>query len=311
MKIYKNEIEGKNILATYDKLVAAWGCDVKEYDVSTDYGTTHVIEWGDEKAKPLILFHGVGDDSALMWLFNAKYLGQHYHLYAIDTLGGPGKSRPNENYNKNFDDIRWIDQVLDGLNIEKAFFAGVSNGGYLTQYYTLNRPEKVLKGICISISVPSGKRKGLIPPLFKVFLPEALFPTVKNVEKLIKKLCGKNYDVFTDNKLIMAHYKSLLRGFNNMAMTYHKVRNFSEQEINSIRDKVVYLVGEEDPFQKLGGREALLENRMEVFFYPDAGHGLNHELADEINKKIVEHLAMYFNSTYKLCTKENCVNIFF
>ena len=144
--------------------------------------------------------------------------------------------------------------------------------------------------LCISISVPNGKRKGLIPPLFKIFLPEALFPTDKNVEKLIKKLCGKNYDVFTDNELIMAHYKSLLRGFNNMAMTYHKVRNFSEQEIDSIRDKVVYLVGEEDPFQKLGGREALLENRMNVFFYPDAGHGLNHELSDEINRKIVELL---------------------
>ena len=75
-----------------------------------------------------------------------------------------------------------------------------------------------------------------------------------------------------------------------MAMAFHKVRNFSLQEIDSIRDKVVYLVGEEDPFQKLGGREALLSNNMNVYFYPDAGHGLNHELSDTINKKIVELL---------------------
>ncbi len=290
MKIYKNEKEGKNIIATYDKLLATWDCEFTEYDVSTDYGTTHVIESGKKNAEPLVLFHGVGDDSALMWIYNAKYLGQFYHLYAIDTMGGPGKSRPNENYNKDFDDIRWIDQALSELKIEKAFFAGVSNGGYLTQYYALNRPEKVLKGICISISAPNGKRKGLLPPLIKVFLPEALFPTDKNVEKLIKKLCGKNYEIFTGNELIMSHYKSLLRGFNNMAMAFHKVRNFSKQEIDSIRDKVVYLVGEEDPFQKLGGREALLDNKMNAYFYPDAGHGLNHELSDEINRKIVELL---------------------
>lgn len=63
----------------------------------------------------MILFHGVGDDSALMWVYNAKRLGERYKLYAIDTMGGPGKSVPNENYNKDFDDIKCIDEVLNGL----------------------------------------------------------------------------------------------------------------------------------------------------------------------------------------------------
>ncbi len=225
-----------------------------------------------------------------MWIFNAAFLCKHFHIFAVDTIGGPGKSRPNENYNKNFDDILWIDQVLDGLKIEKAFFAGVSNGGYLLQYYTLNRPERVIKGISIASAVPAGKRKGLIPPLFKVFLPEALFPSDKNVLKLMKKICGKNYHVFTDNPDIMFHWKSLLQGFNNMAMAFHKVRVFTDSEVASIRDKIVYLAGEEDPFQILGGKDALLSYNMNAVFYPGAGHGLNHELAQEITQKILEEL---------------------
>ena len=290
MKVYKSKEEQKKILQSYDKLLLQWGCDKSEYDIETIYGSTHVIECGDKNLPTLVLFHGVGDDSALMWIYNAAFLSKHFHIFAIDTIGDPGKSIPNENYNKDFDDILWIDQVLDGLKIEKAFFAGVSNGGYLLQYYTLKRPQRVIKGISIASAVPAGKRKGLIPPLFKIFLPEALFPSDKNVLKLMIKICGKNCNVFTDTPDIMFHWKSLLQGFNNMAMSFHKVRVFTDSEVDSIREKILYLAGEEDPFQKLGGKEALLSYHMNAVFYPDAGHGLNHELAEEINQKILEEL---------------------
>ena len=156
MKKYRSEKSGQAILETYDRILASWQCGTKERDVETEYGTTHVIECGAEEAPALVLFHGVGDDSALMWIYNAPELGKHFHLYAIDTMGGLGKSVPNENYNKEFDDVRWIDGVLDALGIEKAFFAGVSMGGYLVQMYTLMRPERVMKTISISGTVPVG-----------------------------------------------------------------------------------------------------------------------------------------------------------
>ena len=156
MKKYRSEKSGQAILATYDRLLSSWQCGTKERDVETEYGTTHVIECGTEDTPALVLFHGVGDDSALMWIYNAPELEKHFHLYAIDTMGGPGKSVPNGNYNREFDDVRWIDGVLDALDIEKAFFAGVSMGGYLVQVYTLMRPERVMKAISISGTVPVG-----------------------------------------------------------------------------------------------------------------------------------------------------------
>lgn len=132
--------------------------------------------------------------------------------------------------------------------------------------------------------------------MMKIFLTEALFPTKKDVKKLIEKLCGENSIVFTGNSDIMEHYTYLLKGFNNMAMGYHKVRRFTEEEVNVIRDKVEFLVGLEDPFEKLGGATAIQENHMRATFYENAGHGLNHERANAINAKMVEIFESHLNA---------------
>lgn len=161
----------------------------------------------------------------------------------------------------------------------------------MVQLYTLRRSEKVKKAVAISSAVASGDKNGSpMKTMMKIFLPEALFPTKKNIEKLLKKLSGKQVAAFTENEKIMEHYGGLLKGFNNMAMGYHKVNVFTDEEIDKIRDRIVYLIGEEDPFAKLGGKEALVKYKMNTTFYPDAGHGLNHELAGEINKKLIDIL---------------------
>jgi hypothetical protein len=71
-------------------------------------------------------------------------------------------------------------------------------------------------------------------------------------------------------------------------MGQHKIRSFSDQEVDEIRDKVVYLVGKEDPFQKLGGEKALKDYQMNARFFERAGHGINHELSEKINHMIID-----------------------
>lgn len=288
MKVYRSRKMQQEIIRTYNRLVKQWDVVVEEMDIATPYGMTHIIACGNKDNPPLVLFHGVGDDAALMWIYNAKYLSLYYRVYAVDTIGGPGKSVPGELYNKDFDDVLWIDKILEGLSIEQTFLAGVSHGGYLVQVYALSRPERVIKGISISGALSVGNNGSPMTTMMKIFLPEALFPTKKNVKKLIEKLCGENSAVFTENNDIMEHYTYLLKGFNNMAMGYHKVHTFTGKEVDIIRDKVEFLVGLEDPFEKLGGADAIQENCMYVTFYENAGHGLNHEKADEINRKMVE-----------------------
>jgi len=288
MKVFKGTKAQDNILGTYNKLLEMWNVNIEETDIHTTYGTTHVIMCGDRNNPPLILFHGVGDNSALMWFYNAQELAQHFWVIAIDTIGGPGKSIPNENYNKEFDDIQWIDEVLTELDLDKVIIAGVSNGAYLAQYYGIYRPERVLKIICMAGTVPVGSGSP-IKTMMKIFLPEALFPTKKNTEKLLRKLSGKNSDVFTGNPVIMEHYRWLLKGFNNMAMRFHKILSFTDTQVDSLREKTLYLAGDVDPFMVLGGKELLQRYKMNVKFFQDVGHGINHEISDEINRLIPEY----------------------
>ena len=297
MKAYKSKRAQHHILETYDELLGLWKINFTERTVETRYGNTHVIECGCETGKPLVLFHGVGDDSALMWIYNAATLGRHFHLFAVDTIGGPGKSTYTKAYNRQFSDVLWIDDVLDGLQLSKASLAGVSNGGYLVQLYTLYRSERVDKAISLAASVPTGKIGSPMKTMMKIFLPEALFPTKKNMKRLIKKMSGQHPAVFTDNAAIMEHYRWLLKGFRPMTMSYHNIRSFSEDEISKIRNKVYYLVGRDDPFEKLGGMDALIGENMHVKFYDCVGHGINHEIADAINTEIIKYCLASTNTT--------------
>lgn len=304
-RIYKNAKAGKQILESYDSLLKMWDTDINESDINGRYGSTHVIETGDRNASPLVLFHGVGDDSALMWIYNAKALGKYFHVIAVDTIGGPGKSIPGDGYDKTFDDEIWISEILDKMGLDKVFMAGVSNGAYLTQMFTVRHPERVIKGISMA-GVPaktSGNGKAsAMKAMMKVFLPEALFPTDNNVMKLIRKMTGSNYGAFTDNEIVFTHFKQLMTGFNRSAMMNHKVHGFSDDEISSLKDKLLCIAGQKDPFIMLGGeqlREDLKRHSIQVLFMDDAGHGINHEKADEVNRLIIDYFSdkpLYLNS---------------
>lgn len=291
MKVFKSKVAEKRVMDSYHLLLEAWNVETEERDIPTTYGDTHIILCGKESNPPLVLFHGVGDNSALMWVYNAKALAQHFRIIAIDTIGGPGKSKPNANYNKTFDVVKWIDETLAALGLDQGqvYIAGVSNGTYLAQKYGLHRPDKVMKIICMAGSVPVGNF-GSMKMMMKIFFPEALFPTQNNVIKLLQKLTGSNSHVFTDNPIILEHYHALLKGFNNMAMRYHKIIHFNEDQIEAISSKTLYLVGEDDPFAQLGGKQALLQYRMNAQFFPRVGHGINHEIAEQVNLIMISYL---------------------
>lgn len=289
MNLYRTKKAQQLIAASYDRLLDEWGVATDLKDIETTYGSTRVIACGNPEAPPLLLLHGVGDDSALMWIYNAAALAPHFRLYAVDTLGGPGKSVPNRNYNHTFDHSVWLDEVLDGLGLAEVNLAGVSHGGYLVQHYTLVRPERVKKAVALAASVPvrSGGRTMLT--MMRIFMPQALFPTPNNVHKLLTKLTGDNSAAFTGNPLIVEHFLHLLKGYNNMAMKYHDIASFSETQIGSFRDKVLYLAGNADPFMIRGGKAALEAARMNVRFFDGVGHGINHEIAEAINAIFIEH----------------------
>ncbi len=294
VKKYRNEKGGREIIRTYDILLKKWGIVFEEIDVDTRYGKTHIIKAGDIKNPPLMLFHGVGDDSAMMWIKNAKDLAEKFRIYAVDTMGGPGKSVPNENYGKGFEQCLWIDDMLDSLELEKVNMAGVSNGAYLAQLYGAKRPNRVNKLVCMAGTLRKGdKPEGFFKLMssMKVFFPEALFPTQKNMVKLIDKLSAGNSEVIKKDKNMMMHWEALLKHFNNMSMGFHKILPISEKEVENLKGNSLFIIGDKDPISySLEAEKILKENDINYTIIKNAGHTVNYEMSDKINSLIKEFI---------------------
>jgi pimeloyl-ACP methyl ester carboxylesterase len=295
MKVFKSEAGRQQVWETYDQLVKQWGVAVEESDLETSFGSTHILQAGSRDLPPLLLFHGVGDNSALMWVYNAKVLAEHFHLIAVDTIGGPGKSRPNERYRRQgMDHKLWFGELLDGLGLEWTYAAGVSMGCLLAQTILAAWPDRI-KGMVGMAGLPAHPSlKSFSLKTMTVFLPEALFPTEKNTRKLLLKLSGANASVFTENELIMRHYGQLLRHSNKMAMAKHPQKRFTVEEAAILRERALFLVGDKDRIAYFPGCGQVLEElRIPCEILPDTGHGINHEQAERVNQAVIKFLRHY------------------
>lgn len=282
---YKSPSGGKLILESYERLLEAWDVEKEEMDITTSFGKTHAVAAGSPSNPPLVLFHGVGDDLALMWVYNAKALAERFRIYAVDTMGGPGKSEPNDEYFKSYDQKIWIDELLDALRLDRTHMAGVSNGAYLTAYYAVKRPERVLKCVCIS-----GAGGGSMLRML-TFVPAALFPSEKNMNKLMRKLCGPNSGALLDNAEIMRHWTYLLKYFNTKSMMKQKMVRFSEEDYKALQGRVLFLLGEADGLLRLpGDLEKLERNKLAYKVIKDAGHAVNHQQPERVRREIAEFL---------------------
>ncbi|MBD8497301.1 alpha/beta fold hydrolase [Paenibacillus arenosi] len=102
MQRYKSSTGKQLIYESYDRLLLAWNVDYVERTIQTSFGHTHIITAGDVSNPPLVLFHGTADNSSMMWIYNARYLAEHFYLIAVDAIGGSGKSEPSGEYGRNF-----------------------------------------------------------------------------------------------------------------------------------------------------------------------------------------------------------------
>ncbi len=287
MKSRYKSIEGQRlILESYDKLLASWDVDKEEKDIPTTWGTTHVIIAGDPSSPPLMLLHGVGDDSALMWIYNAKELSLHFRLYAVDTMGGPGKSEPNEHYFEAFDQAEWLDEVVNALGISGADIAGVSNGAAMTLNYTVNHLDKVGRIILMAAG-----GKGSMLKILK-FLPAVLFPSEKTARKLMSTMGGDNISMFLDNADLMEHWGYLLKHFRNSTMMQHKVPKIQDDQLAMIKERSLWLLGENDGLADVPKSEQWYkECGFNYKIIKNAGHGVNHQQHEIINREIVNYLS--------------------
>jgi Predicted hydrolases or acyltransferases (alpha/beta hydrolase superfamily) len=290
VKAFKNDLRQTQVLNSYNRILAEWSVDFQEQDVDGKYGTTHCIISGSPEKPPLLLFHGVGDNSAIMWLLNMKELSRHFYCIAVDTIGGPGKSIPNTHYKKGaFDQVEWINEIADHYNIDNFHIAGVSNGAYMAYNYTTVNSDRVNKAVCMEGGMVTKPVKTMIQTLLLMF-PHILIPTDRNLLKIIKKLSSPNSTIFNEHPLLAEHLVLLMKSHNQQAMFAHKIEGYDRAKGVAVRDKLYFLMGEHQMNLRGDLMRILDDGGFRYKIIPDAGHGINHERPGIINEEIVQFL---------------------
>ncbi len=136
-------------ITAYDNAMKLWPVPYEERDIPTRFGLTHVVVSGPQDAAPLVLLHGYMA-TLLSWAPNIGDLAKNHCVYAIDVMGQPGKSIPDEPIRNDADYVAWLTATLNGLHLTRIALAGVSFGGWIALNYAAAEPERVQKLVLLS-----------------------------------------------------------------------------------------------------------------------------------------------------------------
>lgn len=133
----------KRYARTYDALLD-WPLPYEDLTVETSFGQTYVRRSGDGEGEPLVLLHGMSVTS-LMWQRYAAELGRDHVLYAVDSMGEPGRSVQTAPMPDGQSNADWLAEVLEGLGHDKVHVVGLSRGGWLALNQAIRSPKRVCR----------------------------------------------------------------------------------------------------------------------------------------------------------------------
>jgi len=158
-------------IAAYNAAMKLWPMPYEERDIPTRFGTTHVVITGHRNAPPLVLLHGYMG-TLTSWAPNIADFSQDHRVYAIDVMGQPGKSIPDEPVRNDDDYDAWLTATLNGLHLGRVSLVGMSFGGWIALNYAAAEPERVRKLVLLS---PGGllriNRQFSLRGMLMVFFP--------------------------------------------------------------------------------------------------------------------------------------------
>lgn len=231
--IFKSKEGKQEILNFYNSVMSALDYKYNEVYVETSFGTTYLFEAGNKQNPPIFLFHGSCTNSA-MWYADIKHLSKDFHVYSVDILGEPGKSDENRLDLKSDEHAKWINEILEKLNIDKATFMGNSLGAWMSLKFAVTYPEKADKLVLIA---PSG-----IVPAKISFVLKSIFYAMqgeKGLSKIGKLITGTDTipdEVLYFNKLIANHFNPIIGG----------LPVFADEALTKLTMPILLMCGEHD-----------------------------------------------------------------
>jgi pimeloyl-ACP methyl ester carboxylesterase len=285
MKTIYKSVEGRRkIIDLYDKQLSRLSMHFADVWVDTAYGKTHLIETGNLNGIPLLVFHG-GNATTASCLCACDFLMKDCHIFAVDTIGHPGKSAETCLSAANYDYGKWASQIIDKLGFKSISLFGGSFGAGIAAKTLCVSPEKINRAV---LYVPAGIKNAPAINSLNMMFPMIMY-RITHKDKWFRKcllpmaVTGDNIsrDIFETAKL---------------SIDYSKVKismpsNIHEHLIAKCKAPVLVLAAEKDclfpGFGVIRRAERIIKN-CTTYLLKDRGH-MNALSADE-KQMIVDFL---------------------
>jgi len=282
---FKTKKEKDSYSASYNKALKLWDIPYTEEDIKTSYGTAHVIIAGPKNGKDLVLLHGM-DASSTMWYPNIKALAKTHRIYAIDFLMEPNKSVLKDKPLSLEEIVIWYNEIFSHYKLRKFDIVGASRGGWIATLLATQKQNSIDKIVLLS---PAQTFK-FIDKIGKTSsaLMLKLFPSEKKF--------GKTLNTFsTHPEKISPAYKRQFYLANKYAKSNSsmlKMHPFSDDELKSIQNPVLVLIGDHDVINGEDSVERaqkyLVNSKTKII--KDAGHFLSIDQSKITNTAMIDFL---------------------
>lgn len=284
MGTYKNKESKRQSLKLYDSQLSKLGKDYSNIFLKTSFGKTHIVETGNKKGKPLLVFHG-GNTSTAYNLLMHKFLLEDFHVYAIDTIGHPGKSDEANLSPRNDSYGKWASEIIEALAYDKMACFGISYGGGIIAKLISVAPEKIDKAVML---VPAGINNAFPLSTIKMLFPLMQYKITKK-EKYLRKIAL----FMTIKKEILDQdtLEILKDSFDNVRIKAGMPTNIDSKKVCLYEAPTLVIAAEKDcffPARKVLPRAKQMFKNCLTEELKDSGH--IHHLPDKIKKEIVSFL---------------------
>lgn len=283
--VFQTNKEKQSYLSSYDKALKLWNIPYTEENIKTSFGTAHVIIAGPKNGKDLVLLHGM-DASSTMWYPNIKALAKNRRVYAIDFLMEPGKSNLTAKPLSKENIVVWYKEIFTHYKLKKFDIVAASRGGWIATLLAVQKENSIDKIVLLS----PAQTFEFIDKVGKTSsaLMLKLFPSEKKF--------GKTLETFsTHPEKISPVYKRQFYLANKYAKSNSsmlKMTPFSNDELKSIKNPVLILIGDKDVINSedsLKKAKELLPNS-KTRIIKDAGHFLSIDQTKIVNDAMIGFL---------------------
>lgn len=282
--IYQNENAKKAVLELYDKQIEELNITYKDLYVDTSFGKTHLIECGNLDGKSLLVFHG-GNATTAYNLKHCSFLLRDFHIYAVDTMGHPGKSAENVLSPNGQDYGKWAVEVIKALKYEKMMCFGGSYGAGVLVKAMCVAPEVIEKSVLL---VPSAIKNAPLYKSMSMAFPMMMYWLTHKEKWLIKCFLPIT---LTENGITPDFLATARCSIDNVKIKAVMPKDESTESLMKYHNPVLVMAAEKDrlfPADNVLPKAKQVWPQSVTYLLKERGH--MHILTDKEEKMIVDFL---------------------